>query len=92
MTSKMVATPLVSTGNMVGAEAWLHLTAMEWLQRDRGSVRKVSSPSVSPLHVFRVVLQTRDELCHRMAIKADLVNGGEKRKPAEGRQTRVITG
>lgn len=40
--------------------------------------------------MFRVVLQTRDELCHRMAIKADLVNSGEKRKPAEAGRRELL--
>lgn len=33
--------------------------------------------------MFRVVLQTRDELFHVSVLEADLVDGREQRKPAE---------
>lgn len=37
-----------------------------------------------PLHVLRVVLQTADELCDRMALEADLIHRVEQGEPAEG--------
>jgi len=59
----------------------LHHIHLGFHSRSRESVPDRPATLLAPSAVLRVVLQTLDEFCDRVAVEADLVNGGEEGKP-----------